>query len=265
MRRAWRALLLAAASFLLTGVAPAPVKLAAHRAQYEMTLAEGSRLSGPVGIRGRMVVEFSNSCDGFTTTQRMIADMSDAEERTSRSDFVAVAWESADGRKLRFRATNRVDGKTVDHFDGRAEGGLGSKSGRAVYTAPKSQTVPLPADTLFPTEFMTAVIAAAREGNSRFSHTLFGGDDPSDVYEATAYIGKEVKGPDGDGRKNPLLKGKRSWPVVLSYYTARKEAPDYEMSFRLYENGISTGLRMSYPEFALTGRLSKLEAIPSKC
>ena len=43
------------------------------------------------------------------------------------------------------------------------------------------------------------------------------------------------------------------WPVTVSYFNeANKDsAPDYTMSFDLYENGVSGSLKLDYGAFAL--------------
>jgi hypothetical protein len=58
------------------------------------------------------------------------------------------------------------------------------------------------------------------------------------------------------------LKGLASWPITVSYFRdqdARRDTPDYQISFDLYENGVATGLLLDYEEFVLGGDLAKLE------
>jgi hypothetical protein len=50
--------------------------------------------------------------------------------------------------------------------------------------------------------------------------------------------------------------------VSISYFEAgapNDSVPNYQLSFRLYENGVSRKLRIDYGTFALTGKLSSLE------
>jgi hypothetical protein len=57
-----------------------------------------------------------------------------------------------------------------------------------------------------------------------------------------------------------------SWPVAISYYetNGREDAvPSYELSFLLHANGVSRKLHINYGEFSVTGRLDKLEYLPS--
>lgn len=248
---------------MMMGAGTAPVPLISHRALYDVTLENGVGLGGIVGADGRMVIEFSKSCDGFKTRQRMLADMSDVGQSTTRTDFVATTWESADGRNFRFDTLN-ADGANLDRLRGTASRAAGGKAGRAVYRDPKGMILPLPAGTLFPTEYLEGLIAAARSGASTYVRNLFQGDSSDDVYEASAFIGNEERGP---AKADALLKGVRSWPVAISYYVRKNETAAYQAAFRLYENGVLSDLRISYPDFTLKGRLVKLQPIvsPSKC
>ena len=88
-------------------------------------------------------------------------------------------------------------------------------------------------------------------------------------FDVTAIIGKPVSGPDRDkGAQTPALQGLQRWPVALAYFDAdqRDGAPDYVLSFHLYENGVSTGLKLDYGSFVLTGEMMGIEFPPApKC
>ena len=56
----------------------------------------------------------------------------------------------------------------------------------------------------------------------------------------------------------------RRWPLTVSYFNeANKDsAPDYTMSFDLYENGVSGSLKLDYGAFSLSAKLKKLDWLP---
>ena len=61
-----------------------------------------------------------------------------------------------------------------------------------------------------------------------------------------------------------------SWPGSISYFdpgSDKKDAlPTYELSFRFYENGVSTRLVIDYGEFSIRGELKELTFLdPGKC
>jgi hypothetical protein len=65
----------------------------------------------------------------------------------------------------------------------------------------------------------------------------------------------------------PAMRGIHSWPMVISYHKVGSDAaePEYEMSFRGYENGVATGMRMRYSSFSIQTRMVKLEVLDSAC
>jgi len=254
-----------AATVLLT--AAAPVALLPHVAQYEITLARGNPAGGIADMNGRMVTEIADACGGYTTTQRLMADIADPEGNSTRTDFVFTGWESTEGREFRFDTTNSVNGEAVDHYRGRASTPSSSAGGRAVFDDPADTATDLPAGTLFPNAHMEALIVAARAGKTSFSRIVFQGSSTDDVMEAAAFIGKEKPPGPGGFAGAVAVAGLKSWPIVLSFYKVGSPdaTPEYEIGMRLYENGVAADLRMSYPEFALKGKLVRVAMLPSKC
>ena len=58
-----------------------------------------------------------------------------------------------------------------------------------------------------------------------------------------------------------------SWPVVVSYYdpSPKKDGlPAYEISFRMYSNGVSRKLKLDYGTFSLEGELSAIDFYEEK-
>jgi hypothetical protein len=57
----------------------------------------------------------------------------------------------------------------------------------------------------------------------------------------------------------------RRWPVTISYFDSAKKdaAPEYVLSFDLYENGVSGSLKLDYGTFALAAQLTQFELLPS--
>ncbi len=75
---------------------------------------------------------------------------------------------------------------------------------------------------------------------------------------------------------SPAFKGSdklaavESWPMTISYFDAGKDkedqVPAYELSFRYFENGVTSDLKIDYGEFAIKGELKELTFLdPGKC
>jgi hypothetical protein len=262
-----RALALAAAVAVFgTGAAPLP-NLVSYRAIYEVSLEHTS--GGVLAARGRMAVEFHDTCDGWSTTQRLIADMTDSEGATSRTDFFVTAWESKDGRTMRFDINNAHDGKTQSRQRGSAT--LGSDgSGIVQLASGKPARFSLPKGTEFPTAQIVDVLRMARRGGL-LKHLVFQGGDATDLNFSTAVVGRQANAAalatDLQADKSGLLKGSPAWSVLLSYFplSERKESPDYEVATHLYANGVSGSMSLVYPDYSLRATLVRLETLHAAC
>ena len=252
--------------------------LASHRGVYEMSLGKRLEAADVVAVEGRLVYEFSGSkCEGWTSRFRLVTRVSvgmasDGEktEGVSRlTDLRTSAYEDGEGKTFDFLNQNLVDGREAEHSKGLARH-EGDKT-TVRLDQPTSKTLTLPAGIKFPTEHLAAIIDAAKAGKTVTEIDLYDGSETGEkVYRTTVVIGNEQTGED-DTASEPaaavdLLKGKRRWPVDVSYFDPSKVAggeatPDYQMSFLLYENGVSRKMKLDYGEFSLKGTLSKLETI----
>jgi len=166
----------------LVAAAPAPVELASVRATYDVSLKHALP-AGLVAVRGRTAIEFRKTCDGYKTTQRFLADMTNAQGNVSRTDFAVTAWESRNGRAMRFDITNMVDGEVAERYKGRATI-RAAGPGEVALALPKSERFALPAGTVLPTTQTVAVIRAAERGARSYAGTVFLGGGRADLYRA---------------------------------------------------------------------------------
>ena len=109
----------AAVAATVSAVNAEPIQLVSHRAQYDVTLA-ANKPGGMVAVQGHTVLEFRDVCTGWTTTQRFIADMTDAKASTVHSDFIVSSSEDKQGKQIRFKLSNFINGKRTQRFDGTA-------------------------------------------------------------------------------------------------------------------------------------------------
>jgi hypothetical protein len=247
-------------------VQAAPIDLLSHRAQYDVTLAT-TRPGGVVAMQGRTVLEFRDVCTGWTTTQRFISNMADAKGNDIHSDFIVSSSEDKDGKIIRFKIKNLVNGRTTQRFEG--TGTLAAAGGEVRLTSPAGQHFSLPGGTLLPTQHTLAVLRAAVAGQSGFHETVFQGGDSTDLYDTTTVIGRPAgkKQHEADRGADPegLLKGVAAWPTLVSYFPhgSDGERADYEIAYRLYANGVIASMTLIYPNFTMKANLVKLEKLPA--
>lgn len=264
------ALAVSAAS-VSVAAAPAPSlpQLAPHRAIYEISLSR-TEPGGVVAATGRTVIEFRDTCKGWSTTQRFVADMTNSEGDPARSDFIASSWESKDGTQMRFTVKNSVDGKTSQRFEGtmtRASGG----SSAVKLTIPRGRGFALPMNAILPTQHTLDVLRAAAAGQNTIHQLVFQGGDKNDLYDATTVIGRGANGTeiaaDRASDASGILAHANARSVLISYfaYDSRATTPEYTVAYRLYSNGVVGQMSLIYSRFTLKARLVKLEKLAPSC
>jgi hypothetical protein len=127
----------------------------------------------------------------------------------------------------------------------------------------------------FPVQHTIALLSAAKAAKSAFHAELYDGSEKGEkVYDTVSAIGRMQ--PPGGNRKLPVVKNAerldemKGWPVSIAYFEpgggGQDAVPVYELSFLMFENGVSRKLFIDYGEFALQGELTSITFHePSKC
>lgn len=259
------------------GSAPAVagVPFLPHQALYELSLVK-ARGSSPINsARGRILYNFSgNACDGYTSEFRQVSELDVGEGKVTLSDLRSTAWEDGAGKSYRFKIDSRMNDSDSNPVDGIAE-----RTGDRItvkLSQPEAKTFTLDGATVFPTEQIQRIVAAARAGKSLLELSVYDGSDNGEkVYNTLTVIGqpipadKTIAAPD-PSTGNDQMKGLTRWPVTVSYYdseakkTDGEQTPVYSMSFELYENGVSRALVLDYNDFVISGAMSKFDIKDSK-
>lgn len=258
-------------AFSSTGVSG----LAPHRAVYEMTLDVSRPASGVSGVLGRMVFEFAGSgCDGYTMNMRLVTQVEGESGRSIVTDLRSSTWEQGAGKRYRFNSSQYRGDKLEESTSGDAERINGNENVEVHVIAPNKMDMKVAGSVLFPTQHSLAILESAKAGKKILQARVYDGSSKGDkVYTTTTFIGKKVVDDDGkptsDVVKDKNLSGIESWPVSISYFENGPDATDtpvYQLSFRLYSNGVSRDLLIDYGDFAIKGDLSSLELMPApKC
>lgn len=246
-----------------------------HQALYELSLVK-SRGSNPVNAaRGRILYNFSgNACEGYTSEFRQVSELEIGENKTMLSDLRSTSWEDAQGKSYRFKIDSRSNDSESAPVDGMAE-----RTGDHITVKlkqPEAKTFTLDGSTVFPTEQIQRIIAAAKEGKSLLELTVYdGSDNGQKVYNTLSVIGQPIEGTKQVASPDPSttsdqMKPLTRWPVTVSYYDREAKAkegeqtPVYSMSFELYENGVSRKLVLDYNDFVIAGALDKFDVKDAK-
>jgi hypothetical protein len=261
------------ACLLLSGVpepsSAEPVRLAPHRAVYDLSLARSSGSRGVENARGRIAFDFGgDACDGYTLKYRQVTILDSGESGTRTLDVRTATFEAGDGTSMRFKSDSAMEGVPSDSVDGSAET---KEDGSLAISLklPKRESLQIAGRLAFPTGHMRMLIEAARRGETTLATKLYdGSDNGQKVYDTLAMIGRKIEPGAGADlektvREGPIAKLAR-WPMTISYFAAGTgdQTPAYTISFELYENGVSRALKLDYGDFALKGDLQSLDVQP---
>jgi hypothetical protein len=246
-----------------------------HQALYELSLLKSRGSNSINSARGRILYNFSgSSCEGYTSEFRQVSELDSGEGKVTLSDLRSTSWEDGAGKSYRFKIDSRMNDTDTSPVDGVAE-----RTGDHITVTlkqPETKTFTLDGATVFPTEQIQRIVAAAREGKSVLELTVYDGSDNGEkVYNTLSVIGQPIPGdkaidsPD-PSTQNDVMKTMKRWPVTVSYYdhdtkpNEGEQTPVYAMSFELYENGVSRALVLDYNDFVISGALGKFDVKDSK-
>jgi len=246
-----------------------------HQALYELNLLKSRGSAAINSAHGRILYDFSGSaCEGYTSDFRQVSELESGEGKSTLSDLRSTSWEDGDGKSYRFKIDTRMNDGDPSAVDGIAE-----RSGDHITVKlkqPVAKTFNLDGATVFPTEQIHRIIAAARDGKSVLELKVYDGSDTGEkVYNTLTVIGAAIPGDHAAKEPDPAttstaMKTLTRWPVTVSYYdeaakpNSGEQSPVYAMSFELYENGVSRSLVLDYNDFVISGTMGKFNVKDSK-
>src|SRR5216683_6779344 len=246
-----------------------------HQALYELSLVKSRGSNAINSARGRILYNFSGSpCEGYTSEFRQVSELDSGEGKVTLSDLRSTSWEDGAGKSYRFKIDTRMNDADSSPVEGVAE-----RTGDHVTVKlkqPEAKTFTLDGNTVFPTEQIQRIIAAAQAGKPVLELMVYDGSDNGEkVYNTLSVIGQPIPGDRTVAAPDPstasdAMKSLTRWPVTVSYYDRDARAKDgeqppvYAMSFELYENGVSRALVLDYNDFVIAGAMGKFDVKDSK-
>lgn len=246
--------------------------LAPHRAVYDLVLNNASDRSGITGLAGRMVYEFNGSpCEGYTVKFRFVTKI-DTRDVSRLTDQQTTTFEDGGGKTFDFVTKSFVERSLDREVKGSAR--LDPSGLKVDLDKPEKQALDLDT-TQFPTHHLMELIDKAGKGETFYETTLFDGSEDADrVMTTTVVIGKKASATKDDPEVSAMnkLAPDPYWPVDIAYFdlsddASGEEVPEYRISFKLHENGVTRDLLMDYGEFSMKGKLVNLSLFdaPKPC
>ena len=263
----WAARGLLITSFIW-GPAPAlaAVELVSHRAVYDLELSRSRSSADLAGLSGRMVLEWSGSvCAGYTLNQRLVTRIFDTDGGQMVRDLRMASWESGEGDQFRFEVKRFVNGQldeTVSGFAQRDDSGA-----LAEFSEPPDHELILPGSVVFPTEFVREVVEGAKAGEKLLTMKVFEGAETDKHFDVSVFVGNAavVKTDMSDlDSVAERFADAPSWPVQVSYFLPDDLGglPDYQVSYRIFANGVSSNMVLDYGDIIVDGTLKELVILP---
>jgi hypothetical protein len=256
-------------AFILMTVSAQAATLASHRAIYDLSTSRVDSGSGYSSVEGRLAYELTGTaCDGWAVTYRIANRYVQAEKGTQVLDTQLTTWESGDGLEMNLSQKQFVGGNLDSEEKVKVKRDKANLEAKGQMTAPKALDFTVPSEAMFPSTHQVHLLDAARKGVTHDASIVYDGSDGEKTYKAISFIGKMrapgTFGPDKDNTEASPLKDLPSWPITISYFPTADdsvEKPVYQASFNMYENGVSTDLVLDYGNYALKGKLAKLDML----
>src|ERR1700682_4566710 len=165
-----------------------------HQALYELSLLKSRGSNSINSARGRILYNFSGSaCEGYTSEFRQVSEMNSGEGKVTLSDLRSTSWEDGEGKSYRFKIDSRMNDTESSPVDGVAE-----RTGDGITVKlkqPQTKTFTLEGSTVFPTEQIQRIIAAAKAGKSLLELSVYDGSDNGEkVFNTLSVIGQPIPG-----------------------------------------------------------------------
>ena len=253
-----------AAALTIWGQSASAIELAAHRAEYKLTLSDQHGGGDVSSGSGTMFYEVTDACEGWAVRQRLVMHLvnHDGQDINMISDY--TTYESKDGLHLRYRLHQTTDTSTTSDIAGEASFEHAGGPGEAHYTMPEDTTKALPAGTLFPMAHTAAILTAAKAGKKLLAIPLFDGTSADGVQDSSIAI-TEWGGPKPGAW--PDLDKLPSGRVRIAFFDRGNGVvePDFEVGMRYWDNGVSDDLTMDFGDFVMSGHMTTFKLQPKGC
>lgn len=234
-----------------------------HKAAYVFETVSVAQGGNVTDVTGGMTFEWADTCEGWALDQHYLLRISGSDGSETNFSTSNVSWEAKDGLRYRFSTRRRRNGTLTENLRGDATLDAAGGTGTVQFSRPKSHTIPLPAGTKFPTEFMISQMRSAAKG-ARIVRDL--------VFEGSAVEGPQTvtttflpsRAPEKSDLLKPPLGPTKIWPMYVAYFPTDNAdgRAETEFSINVQQNGIVTEFVVDYGAFKLKAKLVKIETLP---
>jgi hypothetical protein len=249
------AILAAVTALVLIGPAAA-AELAPHEASFTSTL---QKYHGPGTVdswEGTTHYRLSRDCQKWISETQVVYHFT-VNGAASEIKVQSKSYEALDGHRLEFESILVVNGQTKSHTKGRAT--LKGKTGVAAYQLPASETVELPAGTMFPVASRREAMAFAATGKKRWKQLVF--DDGQLIDYAYDVVDRSAK-PSSKPKGDILLVAGPGW-MIDTRMSSRMSGMNIQMETLAHPSGAVSQFLQYNPLYDTSEMLVQIRALPS--
>ena len=245
------------------------VELRSHKAIYDLELHSVTSGTKLINLDGQMYFSWEKQCAGWASDHRfnLLYEYADTPGVRVTSDF--STFEDEDNSKFSFSSVRKKDGVAYEDIKGHAD--KSEDGATAFFKSPEGLEIDLGADILFPSEHTRMMLENARQGKKFFTATVFDGSDAKGPSVINGFISdanalsrpREVSFELADRISGSPLLSVKSYLIRLAFFPIAQDnaEPEYEMTVRLYENGVISEMFIEYNDFSVIQKLTALEEI----
>ncbi len=251
-------------ALILGSVKPSlAMELSSYRAVYELEPTRIEQGIKVTPIDGRLAYEVTGSnCLGWTVTSDLLNRSTQQEAGLRMSEIKSHSFETPDGLRMSVSQQEIVNDRLVDDQEVKAIKPELKSIGKVALTGSKTLNFDLAAEAIYPTQHQQKLLDAASRGEVRDVSIVYDGSDGSKQFRVVTFIGK--KRPPTQQKQTELadLSKLASWSFQLGYYSLadeQAESPDFQATFNMFENGVSSEMLFDYGSYAMKAKISKFE------
>lgn len=246
---------------LLLGPGPAgAADIVPHAATYDLVL-QSLRLEGKAAASdGKLLLRIEQICEGWRVATRLDFGVTLETGQALRIETSNGVEESAKGDLLSFATVSRLNGEVQWQTKGAASVASGD-GGRAVFTEPSRQDLPLPPGTTFPAAGARLLLDRLVAGRTQVTRKIFDGSAP-EPFGVIDTVARGRLAPGGPPRGDGALLSARSWRLQSLWTRDDGRETIQKMELQLHANGVASRMVLDLGVLVVDARLKEIERLP---
>ena len=232
-------------------------QLLPHRAFYKMSTKQTASGTAVVNVEGRLSFEMRELCASWTVEQRYVMLYQKDDGSEIQINTFLSSWEEKAGEQYRFFVKRDESDGMEKVIEGEGIVPKNKAGGNVKFSQPDRKQITLNKGTLFPAGHTVALIKAAKSKKKIVRNFLFDGTEVEPAALVNSIIGPQKTYLGG----LPQLDKTAYWPIRMAFFSAEKQQlePEYEISIKLHDNGVVSGLILDYGDLIIDVELMEID------